>query len=454
MDKELEAITSGTVGFFWPISEGGEINKEPERGFVSKDNSGRFEVRTLDEAPDVNAGISLSPNRTKPKAIISVFPEGSAVLLNISRHSGTANFGGGRASAYNYTSRMAISRFPVEELNKAKLDVRVRELRAHFPGISQWAGLKVSNIKHERKPDGRLRAAILRLESPEDVVADVGSLSLVIGGHWEVDNEGDRTSVYSPVSIGVKAKRPRDVSELLKVLLRVQDLVNVAYDTFVHIDGGTAIMGVEAEPTRHPQFWADSLMKGPANHLSSKEKKGIPLFTLADLKGAQGISRWVRLYDEFPSAFDAVAAPYRLGSMTWHGYLRETAIGMERLIAATRKKGRPEWAKEKLVSLALARRVGDPFVELVADTEAWADLFWGAYNGGKHQASYDPNPRDIMTLAISGNLLLTAYLLHRCGMSKSSLSDMLKNRVSYQIRDRIKELVRNPPAGLQPNSSR
>ncbi|MGW3308982.1 ApeA N-terminal domain 1-containing protein [Streptomyces sp. NPDC001073] len=454
MDKEIEAITSGTVGFFWPVPESGEINKEPERGFVSKDDSGRFEIRTLDEDSDTSAGISLSSNRTKPNAIVSMFPEGSAVFLNISRHSGTANFGGGRASAYNYTSRMAISRFPVEELNKAKVDVRVRELRAHFPGISQWAGLKVSNIKHEKKPDGRLRAAILRLESPDEVVADLGSLSLVIGGHWEVDNKEDRTSVYSPVSIGVKSKRPRDVSEFLKVLMRVQDLVNVAYDTFVHIDGGTAIMGVEAEPSRQPQFWSDSLMKSPANRLTNKEKKGIPLFTLADLKGAQGISRWVRLYDEFPSAFDAVAAPYRLGSMTWHGYLRETAIGMERLIATTRKQGRPKWAKERLVSLALARRVGDPFIDFVADADKWANLFWEVYNGGKHQASYDPDPRDIMTLAISGNLLLTAYLLHRCGMSKASLSDMFKNRVRYQIRDRVRELVRNPPAGLQPNSSR
>ncbi|MDV7217904.1 ApeA N-terminal domain 1-containing protein [Streptomyces prunicolor] len=452
MDKEIEAITSGTVGFFWPISESGEINEEPERGFVSKADSGRFEIRTLNEVPD--AAISFSPNKPRPKAIVSMFPEGSAVFLNISRHSGKSTFGGRRASAFSYTSRMAISGFPVEELNRGKLDVRVRELRAHFPGISQWAGLKVSNIQHEKKSDGRLRAAILRLESPEEIVADLGSLSLVIGGHWEVDNNEDRTSVYSPVSIGVKAKRPRDVSELLKVLLRVQDLVNVAYDTFVHVDGGTAIMGVEAEPARHPRFWTDSLMEGPVNRISSKEKKGIPLFSLADLKGAQGISRWVRLYDEFPSAFDAVAAPYRLGGMTWHGYLRETAIGMERLIAASKRKGRPAWTKEKLVSLALARRVGDPFVGLVVDVDKWAALFWGVYNGGKHQASYDPDPRDIMTLAISGNLLLMAYLLHRCGMSKNSLSDMLQNRVSYQIRDRIKELVKNPPVGLQPNSSR
>lgn len=452
MDREIKALMSGTVGFFWPISENGEFNEEPERGFVSKANSGRLEIRTLNEDP--NASISSSQNRPRPKAVVSMFPEGSAVFLNISRHGGRASFGGRRASAYSYTSRMAISRFPVEELSKEKLDVRVRELSAHFPGISQWAGLKVSNIEHEKKSDGRLKAAVLRLESPEEVVADLGSLSLVIGGHWEVDDNEDRVSVYSPVSIGVKARRARDVSEFLKVLLRVQDLVNVAYDTFVHVDGGIAVMGVEAEPTQYPRFWNDSLMEGPVNRMPNKEKKGFPLFGLADLNGAQGISRWVRLYDEFPSAFDAVAAPYRIGGMTWHGYLRETAIGMERLIAASRKNGRPAWTKEKLVSLALARRVGGPFSDFVVDVEKWADLFWGVYNGGKHQASYDPDPRDIMTLSISGNLLLTAYLLHRCGMPKGSLSRMFQSRVSYQLRDRIQELVKNPPAGLQPSSSR
>ncbi|MCF3145778.1 HEPN domain-containing protein [Streptomyces platensis] len=452
MDKEIEALTSGTVGFFWPVSENGEFNEEPERGFVNKVDSGGFEIRTLNEDPSV--GLSFSPRRSKPNAIVSMFPEGSAVFLKISKHGGKATFGGRRASAYNYTSRMAISRFPVRELNKAKLDVRVKELRAHFPGISQWAGLKVSNIKHERKPDGRLKAAVLRLESPEEVVADLGSLSLVIGGHWEVANDNDRASVYSPVSIGVKAKRARDVAEMLEVLLRVQDLVNVAYDTFVRVDGGIAVMAVESEPATYPRFWSDSLMEGPASRVSNREKKGLPLFGLADLSGAQGISRWVRLYKEFPSAFDAVAAPYRLGGMTWHGYLRETAVGMERLIAASRKKGRSAWTKEKLVSLALARRVGDPFIDFVADVEKWADLFWGVYNGGKHQASYDPDPRDVRTLAISGNLLLMAYLLHRCGMSKSALAGMFQSRVSYELRDRIKELVKSPPVGLQPNSSR
>ncbi|WP_336323236.1 HEPN domain-containing protein [Streptomyces lavendofoliae] len=452
MDKELEAITSGTVGFFWPILETGEFSKEPERGFVSKASSRGFEIRTLNEEPSV--AISFSPNRPRPSAIVSMSPEGSAVFLQISKHGGKANFGGRRASAYNYTSRMVISRFPVEELSKPKLDVRVRELRAHFPGISRWAGLKVSNIKHERKPDGRLKAAVLRLESPEEMVVDLGSLSLIIGGHWEVDNDEDRASVYSPVSIGVKAKRPRDATELLEVLLRVQDLVNVAYDTFMRVDGGVAVMGVEAEPARYPQFWHDGLMEGPANRPSSREKKGLPLFCLADLNGAQGISRWVRLYREFPSAFDAVAAPYRIGGMTWHGYLRETAVGMERLVAAARKKGRPAWTKEKTVSLCLARRVGHPFADFVADVEKWADLFWSVYNGGKHQASYDPDPKDIMTLAASGNLLLTAYLLHRCGMSKSALSGMFKSGVSYQLRDRVQELVQNPPVGLRPTSSR
>ncbi|MGW3592935.1 ApeA N-terminal domain 1-containing protein [Streptomyces fungicidicus] len=452
MDKEIESLAAGAVGFFWPVSESGKFNNEPERGFVSKVDSRGFEIRTLNEDPSV--AISFSPHRPRPSAIVSMSAEGSAVFLKISRHGAKANFGGRRASAYNYTSRMVISRFPVEELNRHKLDVRVKELRAHFPGISRWAGLRVSNIKHERKLDGRLKAAILRLESPEEVVADLGSLSLIIGGHWEVNNDEDRASVYSPVSIGVKAKRARDASELLEVLLRVQDLVNVAYDTFVRVDGGIAVMGVEADPAQYPRFWNDALMEGPANRPSVREKKGIPLFGLADLNGAQGISRWVRLYKEFPSAFDAVAAPYRLGGMTWHGYLRETAVGMERLVAASRKKGRPAWTKEKTVSLCLARRVGNPFKDFVLDVEKWADLFWSVYNGGKHQASYDPDPKDIMTLAASGNLLLTAYLLHRCGMSKSKLSGMFQSGVSYQLRDRIRELVKNPPVSLQPTSSR
>ncbi|MFF3309010.1 HEPN domain-containing protein [Streptomyces sp. NPDC002952] len=452
MDKELEALLTGTVGFFYPISAEGAFNVEPERGFVSKLDSGRLEIRTLNEDPD--SALFASSDREKPEAVICQFPEGSAAILNITRHGGTANIGGRKASVYNYSARTVITRFPVEQLNKQRVDIRVRELTAHFPGVSQWAGLKISNLEHERKPDGRSASAILRLQSPQVVTANLGSLSLAIGGHWEVDNSDDRTSIYSPVAIGVKAKRARDISDLLKILVRIQDLINVAYDMFVQVDGGLAVTGAEPNPKQYPRFWNDALMEAPPSRIAAKSKRGLPLFTLADLNGADGVSRWVRLYDRFPSAYDAVATPYRHGGMTWHSYMRETAVGIERLIAASKRQGRPNWTRVSPHSYALAKRVGKPFAEFVGDDKAWADLFWSAYNGGKHQANYDPDPRDLSTLAISGNLLLTAYLLQRCGMSKAALDRLFQRGVSYRLRDKIRDLVANPPASLRPPSSR
>ncbi|MGQ4346692.1 hypothetical protein [Streptomyces sp. SAS_275] len=252
----------------------------------------------------------------------------------------------------------------------------------------------------------------------------------------------------------MKAKRPRDIAELLKVLLRVQDLVNVAYDTFMHVDGGIAVLGAEAEPAHYPRFWNEALMEGPSRRIPGKAKSGFPLFSLADLMGAQGVSRWVRLYDEFPSAFEAVAAPYRLGGVTWSGYLRDTAIGIERLIAVSKKNGRPAWTARKPQSLALVERVGLPFADFVGDVDKWAGLFWDVYNGGKHQANYDPDLRYVSTLALSGNLLLTACLLHRCGMSKVNLERMFTDRVGYQLRDRVRDLVLNTPTSLLPKYSR
>ncbi|MEU1293004.1 HEPN domain-containing protein [Streptomyces sp. NPDC005840] len=450
MDKQLEALMSGVVGFFWPITEERGFDPEPERGFASAGSSRKLEIQTLNENP--RASLASREKNSRPSAIVSLFPEGSAVFLNVSGRRETSNFGGRRASVYRYSARTVISGYPVEHLSEGRADIRVRELRAHFPGISHWAGLRVSSIDRERKSNDRLGAAILRLQSPDDVVADLGSLTLVIGGHWEIKNEDDRSSVYSPVSIGVKAKRARDITELLTVLLRVQNLVNVAYDTFVHVDGGIAVLGAEGEPDPFPRFWNDSLMEGPTGRGPGKGKRGAPLFDLADLKGAQGVSRWVRLHDTFPSAFEAVAGPYRFGGMTWHSYLRETAIGMERLIAASRRKGRPGWTAEKLHSYALARRIGAPFEEFVGDAKVWADLFWAAYNGGKHQADYEPESRDVATLGLSGNLLLTAYLLHRCGMPKSRLARMFQDRVSWQLRDRVRALVASPPSGLHPRS--
>lgn len=451
MDKEIQALMSGTVGFFWPVSEDGKFDEEPERGFVSKVESGRLEIRTLNE--DAHASLIFPHQRAKPHAIVCVFPEGSAVILNISRHGGTTNIGGRKASAFDYVARTAITRFPVEELDGKNVNVRVKELRAHFPGVSQWAGLKVSEVKRDRKSDGRAKTATVHLQSPQEIVADLGSLSLVIGGHWEVDENEDRPLIYAPVSIGVKARRGRDVSEMLRVLVRVQDLVNVAHDAFMPVDGGRAVLAAEDDPARYPAFWNDALMEGPPGRNRGKGKAGYPLFTLADLNGARGVSRWVRLYDEFPSALDAVVTPYRFSGMTWHSYMRDTAVGIERFIAACKKANRPAWANEKPQSLALAKRVGAPFADFVGDEGVWASLFWGVYNGVKHQASYDPDPRDLATLALSGNLLLTAYLLQRCGMSKMALHSLLNRRVGYQLRDRVRELVQNPPKNLKPGSS-
>ncbi|MBQ1091441.1 HEPN domain-containing protein [Streptomyces sp. B93] len=451
MDKEIQALMSGTVGFFWPISEDGRFNEEPERGFVSKGDSGRLEIRTLNE--DAQMSLLFPSQRARPHAIVCVFPEGSAVILNISRQGGTTNIGGRKASAFEYGARTVITRFPVEELDGETVNVRVKELSAHFPGVSKWAGLKVSEVKRERNPDGRARTATVHLKSPEQIVAELGSLTLVIGGHWEVAENDDRPLIYAPVSIGVKAKRARDVSEMITVLSRVQGLINIAHDSFMAVDGGRAVLGAEDDPAQYPSFWNDALMDGPPSRGKRKGGVGFPLFTLADLKGARGVSRWVRLYDKYPSALDAVVTPYRFSGMTWHSYMRDTAVGIERLIAQCKKESRPSWANEKPQSLALAKRVGTPFVDFVGDESVWASLFWGVYNGIKHQASYDPDPRDLATLALSGNLLLTAYLLQRCGMSKAGLDRLLNRRVGYQLRDRVRELVQNPPKNLKPKSS-
>ncbi|MGZ3116480.1 ApeA N-terminal domain 1-containing protein [Streptomyces sp. H62] len=451
MDKEIQALMSGTVGFFWPVSEDGQFDEEPERGFVSKVETGRLEIRTLNE--NAHDRLLFPHDRDKPHAIACVFPEGSAVILNISRHGGVTNIGGGRASAYDYVARTVISRFPVEQLDGKHVNVRVKELRAHFPGISRWAGLKVSEFKRDIKSDGRAISATVHLNSPQEAVADLGSFSLAIGGHWEVDEKEDRPLIYAPVSIGVVAKRARDVSEMLRVLVRVQDLVNVAHDSFMIVDGGRAVLGAEDDPKQYPKFWNDALMESPPSRNRGKGKPGLPLFTLADLGGVSGVSRWVRLYDAYPSAFDAVATPYRFGGMTWNSYMRDTAVGIERLVAAIKKESRPAWAKEKPQSYALAKRVGAPFAEFVGDIGAWSSLFWNVYNGVKHQAEYEPDPRDLATLALSGNLLLTAYLLQRCGMSRARLDHMLNTRVGYQLRDKVRELTRNPPGNLNPASS-
>lgn len=442
MEKELKAILEGTVGFFWPSSISGHRDDDPERGFAKREDRGTLEIRTLNEHPDT--ALFMESGRERPYFIQALYPEGSAVILDISRHGRTTNIGGRRASTYTYSARTAFSRVPPEKIR----DVRVRELRAFFPGISMWSGVKVANIKHERKTDGRSRSATLTLRAPEEMVAKVGSLSLAIGGHWEIKDDHDRASTYSPVAISIRANRPRPPEELVKALVRIQDLLCVAHDAFVPADGGIALMGIDPNPREYPSFWNSTLMETAANGIIEAPKLSFPLFDLNGANGVKGISRWIRLHDELPVPMGAVTAPYRLGRMTRLSYLTETAVGIEHLVAKSKDKGRPAWTKAKPPSLALALRMGPPFAEFTGDPKKWAELFWNTYNGAKHQPNYSPDPRDLETLAISGNLLLTTYLLQRCGMKKNTIDHMLQHRVSYHIRNRVRELVKNPPANL------
>ncbi|MFI8767313.1 hypothetical protein ACIGN6_20695 [Streptomyces sp. NPDC053792] len=448
MDKAINAVLEGTVGFFWPSSETGQHDEEPERGFIKKGDRGFLEIRTLNENPDADL---FSPSEKKrPHCIKALFPEGSAAILDISRHGGTSNIGGRRASVYTYSASTAISKIAVEKTR----NVRVRELHALFPGVSNWAGVKITEVKRESKSDGRARSATLHLQSPKEVVAKVGSLSLIVGGYWEIKDKGDRASIYSPVSIGVRASRPRDVKELMSVLVRVQDLLCVAHDVFVPADGGIAILGNDPKPAEFSRFWNSTLMESATNGASGTPNLNFPLFTLSGINGAAGLSRWIRLYEEFPVPLSAVTAPYRLGRMTPSGYLTETAVGIERLIVESKKRGRPAWTGVKPQSLALARRVGSPFAEFVGDVDEWSNLFWNAYNGAKHQPNYSPDPRDVRALASAGNLLLTAYLLQRCGMRKAAIESLFRHRVSYRLRERVQEIVKNPPGSLARNSYR
>lgn len=173
-------------------------------------------------------------------------------------------------------------------------------------------------------------------------------------------------------------------------------------------------------------------MQNPAHERPTRRMASTtPLFTLADIGGAQGVRRWLKLCHDFPDAASAVSSVYRRGGYAIGLRLQEVAAAVEDYVSAMRRGRSVKWAAKSAVNkthaASLARRVGTPFEELVGDIDTWADRFQQAYNGTKHNTGYQKDPDELRLMAWSGDLLLAAALLNRAAGGKTPSRRILRH---------------------------
>ncbi|MFJ2231554.1 ApeA N-terminal domain 1-containing protein [Streptomyces halstedii] len=435
-------ITDGAIGFFW-ASYGRRINfrRRPESGFIKINGLGQFEVQTLEESP--HDSFEDTP-QGMPMAVFASTPKGGMLLVDLFKKGYRTSWDGVKASTRSFTSQAAI----LGASGQAP-DPRLSYLSFFVPGVHAWAGVRTVEERSTKGASGRVRAVDISLKSAEPKVVHItDTLDFELSWHWEVSGESGRRIVYAPVSIAMRTTRPRVYSELAAPLHKVQDLINFAFSGFVAADGGRAHLAADPNPRSSPTVWDARLMTAPAGVKSPNSMTELPLFSLDDVGGADGIKRWMRLYGQHPRAVRPFVSRYRIGPTSPEVQLMEVAAGMEYWVACHRRN--TKWAKEGRIPLGMANRVGSSFCDWVQEPEKWDAEFWNTYNSLKHEPAYKPDRYAVSVMAQSGALLLAASILNRMGGGKRAGARIFASHRLYDLGQDVSACIANAkPRGIK-----
>ncbi|MFI6242462.1 hypothetical protein ACIBEF_21575 [Micromonospora sp. NPDC050795] len=369
------------------------------------------------------------------------------MLLDIVGTGRTTSFGGSSASVTRYKARTLVAGLDVTQIINAKL----RSMSAHCFGISSWFGIRAIDEDWGRHPgSARLKSFALTVDTlPEQIITLGSGRDLVITAHWRVGGTEDQRTIHAPISITCRSRLAKPLFQLRQPLLRLQDLISLAYGGHVLASAGQAVPDLKeaGSPQSTPELWDYHLMVRPPGVQAVKDKD-LPYFYLAEIGGMAGIGRWVRLCQTHPRAIRPLVERFRLGKPSAPLRLMEIAAGMEYWIKVNQSQR--AWAKLRCsqrrhgcgFSWPIASYVGSSFTEWCGDPHRWAQKFWGAYNRLKH----DPGAVDeyeVSLLADSGHLLLTAALLNRVALGRMPAKSIFQNSThrTWQLKEQIRSLL-------------
>lgn len=436
MDKRVRQVLDGTIGEFWTVADPHSVqptddDEEMRTGFVRMFEDA-LEVRLLQQGDPFD---SFGRSVDVPVGIVGATEHAGVIVVGILGADAIRNLGGGRASVERYTARTLLCdpSAPFAE------STHIVSASGHFPGnaLLAWADIDAVERKTTLNAKRRVTGATIRLKSAPDLLISLTrSLQLRLSGHWSLGEDEDlRHVVETALEVQVESSRPRDTIELLRPLLRCQELLCLAFYGFVKADGGRArLPGID----ERAQLWDAVLMPSrvPAN-VRPATVNTRPIFHLADIGGVTGVARWIRLCGKHPRAVSAIVSPFRRGIGSNEVRLMELAAAIEYWVAAHRRRGR--WTRKgESPAEAIAEHVGSLFGRWVQDPAKWAEVFWDHYNKLKHDPAFTPDGRTVAALQESAQLLLTAEILIRVAGTKQPaqrlLTDYRYERLGAEVR--------------------
>ncbi|SDH83394.1 hypothetical protein SAMN05421505_1249 [Sinosporangium album] len=430
MRSSIKEDLQGGLGHFWPFrTSKPNLRRNPESGYVRQD-AGWLVIETIDERPWPTQ--LKNENEISPSGLVAILPKRSILFLE-TQSSGSTLRSGYRISSKRYRARTAIGSIPIDELQSAKL----LSITANFHGIGTWAGLTATEESHETDQNGRFESWTVKLKSPPPMSHRTSKgRDLLLSTTWNVGGAEDLRQLSAPISISCASVRPRDIWDLLRPLLHIQNMMNLAWEGFVAASSGSAELHLKPNATNNsdrPELWNGALMVPLAGVAGPRSMNHRPLFTLATVGGIAGLARWVKLCDTYPRAVGPVVNRYRFGPATSEASLLDIAAGIEYWIKCNRPAA---WANNHFTK-ALAAHIGRSFSQWVGDPEKWASDFWQTYNKLKHEATYVVDPSKISDFVRSGRLLLAADLLNRVARTKEPSRRIFQSHRTYNLGERL-----------------
>lgn len=434
------------LGYFWPLGEGPiDLSAGRRRGQLRV--VGQWvEVETLNE--DGTRGL-FAELPEPPDAMLASVLEDTALLLHVDGLGGTYRMGPSSVSIDRFRAHSLVSSVPVERVRSARL----LAAEVHFLGLQGWwphgAPIEMQATMDDR---GRSAGVEFSTRNTSEETCSLGrGRTLTVGTTWEATGGWDSRSLTAPLSFRSSSRTPREAFEHLQPLLLVQALLSFAHRGFVRACGGRAnpdtAPRADGRDDPHAQLWVGSLME-PWPAVSEASGRNTPLLTLKTMSGVEGVARWCRLGAQHPRAFSPVIDQYHSGRTSAPVALRDVAAGIEYWVACHRRSA--AWAEKKAAAKGeparssatnLAEHVGKSFHSWVGDSARWAEAFWKANNGLKHDPAYAVDFDDLSDLAESGRLLLGAAILNRAARTKAPSRRIFGHHTLDGLGGRIRRLT-------------
>ncbi|MEU5675384.1 hypothetical protein ABZ749_34855 [Micromonospora sp. NPDC047753] len=335
----MERVRAGSVGYFSPLGtlphdpttdRPGHIRWVEEEGLFRIDTllENRNEVRATESSPVPHTLVG----RTSSSGIVATGVLRRNVSHNTARH---------RVSTATYRATTLMHGLDPGSLTKPG----VTEVSIRIPGITNWAGISALTESHTSTDDGRALSYSIEVQAPEDIVLTLnGGRSLAVSAHWESTGPDDRRLIFAPIELSCRSKRPKEYYDLREPLLRIQELVSLAYEGMTIAEGGTVDLVTGHSSSHRAELWDSPLMWRRPGIVSPRSMTEFPLFSLRHLGEAAGLRRWVRIWNTYGQAVRPLVDTLRIGKPSAPVRLMDIAAGIEHWVARHRRT--TQWAQD------------------------------------------------------------------------------------------------------------